>query len=674
MGWLHGKAQSIPAFPVSDGDYLALGEGTDTPNSRLIRPSRSDFLALVGEEPMYPEPNFVNNATHGFEGNELVYACVMEKATSLPDAPFRVFGPDGMGESREDHPLRRLLANPNPVTTEFELMEITSIYMDLAGIAFWEVVENNAGQVTELWPLRPDLVRLWPVGNHYEYGYVIGNGKMAPLGRNVLSFKYPSPMTIPLGQAPMRAANRAVALDNEATDFVKQLLQNRAVPGTVIETEQKIDEGLTDRLTAKWIERFGGNNRGTPAFLQKGMKVHTLGLNLGELEFPDLRTISESRICAAFGVPPILVGAKVGLDRSTFANYAEARKSFWEETLIPLQKRLTQVIVRELMPRTEGVRPRRSVARFDNSEVLALKESEGTRWETALNALRAGGITINEFCRRVGLPTKPFGDVYLIPAGVAPVSDPSVAPAVPTETPPPADEDDDAETETGKAIPSSALAADFETKSIEDEPEPVRRFARDIAKVVAHQRASIIEEGEKAHALLALAPERKVIPWDEDKWNRELAAAIEPHMRDAAFIAAHKVDSGAATAPMVGYIEAAARNTAKAWNAQTALAVDAAVTSGGPEVLDNVEKAFAFAAGNRALTLAVSMSTEMRNFGKVDTAKRVGLATKTWVVTSANPREDHEAMDGETVAVTATFSNGQRWPSGPGCKCDVEFG
>jgi len=426
MGWLSRKTQSIPAFPGG----VRTGDGRGTVQGEA-------FLQLAGlDEPLYPEPSFVSHADVGFAKNELVYACIMEKATSLPDAPLRVYSGDGMGASREDHPLRRLIANPNPVMTEFELMEMTVIHMDLAGIGFWEKVRNRAGQVTEVWPLRPDLIRILPQKNgRPRYAYVIGGGRVVDLGTDVIAFRYPNPVDPYLGQPPMRAALRAVALDNEATDFVKALLQNRAIPGSVIETEQKIDEALTERLTTKWIERFGGNNRGKPAFLQKGMKVHGLGLDLQQLEFPDLRTIAESRICMSFGVPPILVGAKVGLDRSTFSNYREARVSLWEETLMPLQKRMQQVIVKELLPDVEGVRPRRSLVRFDNSEVLALRESEGKRWELATQALRAGGITVNQFCRYVGLPTNPDGDVYLRPAGVVP-TDASGRPLIEVQPPP----------------------------------------------------------------------------------------------------------------------------------------------------------------------------------------------------------------------------------------------
>lgn len=663
MAWLRTKAQSVPAFPSTPGASSPVAGS----------PRGSAFMQWIGQpDALYPEPDFVNNAINGFDKNELVYACIMEKATSLPEAPFRVFGPDGMGEPRR-HPLSDLIAKPNPACTEFELMELTSIFLDLAGIAFWEIVKDRAGRPVEIWPLRPDLVRIFPKQNgHHEYGYAIGDGKIWPLGTDVIAFKYPNPMDPNLGQAPMRPANRAVALDNEATDFVKSLLQNKAVPGTVIETEHAIDEAVTERLTAKWIARFGGANRGQPAFLQKGMKVQTLGLDLTKLEFPDLRTISESRICMAFGVPPILVGAKVGLDRSTFANYGEARRSFWEETLIPLQTRMQQVIVAKLLPMFEGPRPRRVTCRFDTSGVLALKESEANRWEKGTNALRAGGLLVNDFRRYVGLPTVPGGDVFLLPAGVIPVADLS---AVPTTTTDPAPETPD---ESSENLGESSDGAEGKVSgrwSAKQVPTAERTaFAKAVAELVEEQRAEVMAEIERSKALLTVAPDRfKAELWQRGKWNRRLAETIEPHMRRVARTAARKVDSNADVEAMDGYIHVTAERVAKDWNETTENSLRTAVEVGGTDVAENVANVFIIAAGFRATTLAATLSTEMNGFGKVDTAKRSGLPYKTWVVTSGNPRAEHAAMDGETVPVNEPFSDGFMWPGGPNCLCDVEI-
>lgn len=380
-------------------------------------------LGLGVNDPVYPGSGFLSYSAAGFSRNELVYACVMEKATSLPEAPLRVYGPDGLGEPRENHPLRELIANPNPMLTEFEMFELTVIHLDLAGIAFWEIVRDRAGRPSQLWPLRPDLVRmLRQRDGRTRYGYLMAGG-VIDLGTDVLAFKYPNPVDPLIGQPPLRPALRAVALDNEATDFVKTLLQNRAVPGVVITTQRKVDEEISNRLATKWKQKFSGSRRGEPAVLQTGMDVKVLGLDLAALEFPDLRTISESRICMAFGVPPILVGAKVGLDRSTFANYREARVSLWEETIMPLQRRISDVIVRRLLPEVNDAQftlPRRVTVRHDTSNVLALKESEQAIWERANSALRAGAITVNDFRRIVSLPQVEGGDVFLRPAGVVP--------------------------------------------------------------------------------------------------------------------------------------------------------------------------------------------------------------------------------------------------------------
>ena len=671
MGWLRRKADLRVLRPGGNLPVIHGGTGADLVDGSVQGRAFLDRL-LGPNDPLYPDPTFASNADKGFDKNELVYACIMEKATSLPEAPFRVYGADGMGLPRESHPLRELIANPNPSCTEFELMELTSIYMDLAGIAFWEVVTDRIGRPVELWPLRPDMVRIFPrQDGRHEYGYYLGNGRIINLGTNVLAFKYPNPTDPLLGQAPMRAANRAVALDNEATDFVKALLQNRAVPGTVITTEQRIDEATTDRLTERWIERFGKANRGAPAFLQKGMEVHTLGLDLGELEFPDLRTISESRICMSFGVPPILVGAKVGLDRSTFANYAEARKSLWEETLMPLQKRLAGVIVQKLLPMVEqgqGPRPRRVSCRFDNSEVLALKESEANRWEKGTQALRAGGLLVNDFRRYVGLPPVPGGDVFLIPAGVVPVEDPSKvpaqAPALPAAEPPAAEDEPPAD--------EQAPASGDEPKRLVLEAKAERDpLAKAVAAVVAEQRAEVMAQIDGAKALLTLAPDRfKAEVWTRRRWNRKLAEALEPHMRAHARAGARSVDGDQPLEVMDNYIHVTAEKTAERWNDETAGAVLAAVALGGKDVVANVDHAFVLAAGYRADLLASSVSTELRSFGKVDTAKRVGMTTKTWV---GGRRPTHASVNGQTVPIGSPFSNGMHWPGGPNCKCDVVF-
>ncbi len=59
--------------------------------------------------------------------------------------------------------------------------------------------------------------------------------------------------------------------------------------------------------------------------------------------------------------------------------------------------------------------------RWDNSQVLALQEAETAKWARASEAPHAGGITVNDFRRVVGLEPDPAGDVFLLPRGSVPL-------------------------------------------------------------------------------------------------------------------------------------------------------------------------------------------------------------------------------------------------------------
>jgi HK97 family phage portal protein len=426
MGWLDGSAERKAAqllLPVNDGTQNVI-----------------TLPAFSGGKPnldgvLYPDATYQSSASAGFGRNELVYACIRERAENLPQSVLRVYPgdqPGPHGESLENHRLRRLIAQPNPVTGEFAFFELSVTYLDLAGNCYWLIQRGRDGLPAELWPVRPDLIRIFPTLDPrvWSYGYILDpttsarnvTSAIIPIAaRDMIHVKYANPLNAYFGQAPLRPAARAVSLDNAATDFVDTILRNYAVPGVVIKTASETSQAVADLLKRKWKAAFSGARRGEPAVLQAGMDVQPLGMSLHDLEFPDLRAQSESRICAALQVPPILVGAKVGLDRSTFTNYQEARKQLWEEGIFSLQRRFRDPVETQLLAEFTGTGRARVTTRWDNSQVLALQEAESAKWERAVNALSHGGITVNDFRRVVGLDTDPAGDVFLLPRGAVPL-------------------------------------------------------------------------------------------------------------------------------------------------------------------------------------------------------------------------------------------------------------
>ena len=55
------------------------------------------------------------------------------------------------------------------------------------------------------------------------------------------------------------------------------------------------------------------------------------------MDWADGKNMSAREIAMAFGVPPQMLGIP---DAQTYSNYAEARLSLWEDTVLPLAKEL----------------------------------------------------------------------------------------------------------------------------------------------------------------------------------------------------------------------------------------------------------------------------------------------------------------------------------------------
>jgi hypothetical protein len=56
--------------------------------------------------------------------------------------------------------------------------------------------------------------------------------------------------------------------------------------------------------------------------------VTVAGANLQQLDFRGTQGAGETRLCAAGGVPPVIVGLSEGLQAATYSNYSSARRKF----------------------------------------------------------------------------------------------------------------------------------------------------------------------------------------------------------------------------------------------------------------------------------------------------------------------------------------------------------
>lgn len=382
----------------------------------LVKSAPYTLRTWASGQPQFSLHNYANYVREGYAKNTLVYACINEISQSAAEPRWLAYLGD---DPAPDHDLQRILDQPNRYFSSFELWRLSLIYRNIEGNAFLLKGRSPSGRLGSLWPMRPDLVAPVPGEDGELLGYVYGFGseRVGWLPEDVIHLKCPNPVD-PLeglgrGMSPLMVAAREVDVDNSATDFLKKFFDNAAVPFGLLKSKQHLVDGEIKRIRARIKEQYVGvRNWHELLILDADADYQQLALNMDEMAFPDLRALSESRICMAFQVPPILVGAKVGLDRSTFSNYGEARKSFWQETLSPIYREIEDKLNAELVPEF-GDRRLRVVCDF--SQVQALRESRDALFKRAQEAVSAGWGTVNDARREVGWEVDPGGDVYLRP-------------------------------------------------------------------------------------------------------------------------------------------------------------------------------------------------------------------------------------------------------------------
>lgn len=359
-------------------------------------------------------------AEAGYEGNSLVLACIRRRAQSAAFAPLVAYmGERAQPERLPDaHPLAQLLRRPNPWQSWYEFAEQGITYLDLDGNLFIYMAWRSllARRQPEEFPaalylLRPDRVRVVPGRNRTEplWGYVYdAEDTGAWLSREpflpseVIHVKYPNPRDpfegFGRGTSPLGAAAKQVDVDNAATSFLKTFFAQGVVPYGLLKSKQTLVDDevarIRDRLKAQYA---GQQNWGEVMILDADAEYQQMGMSMRDMTFGDLDARNEARICQVLDVPPILVGAKVGLDQATYSNYEQARSAFWQDALIPgVYQRLEDAL-------NLGLGTPEVWLAYDYSGVPALREDEVKQAETAVRLFLGGVARRNEARARMGL-------------------------------------------------------------------------------------------------------------------------------------------------------------------------------------------------------------------------------------------------------------------------------
>ncbi len=353
--------------------------------------------------------DYAGLAREGYLANAIVHRSVRLIAENAAACQFLVF--EGAAE-RDGHPLAQLLTRPNPRQDGAALFETLYAHLLLAGNGYLEQVSLDE-RVRELYALRPDRMKVVPGADGWAeaYDYTVGSRSLrfdqhASAVPPILHLTFFHPLDDHYGLAPLEAAAIAVDTHNAAARWNKALLDNAARPSgaLVFSADNNVLSGQQfDRLKRQLDDTYTGTaNAGRPMLLEGGLDWKAMSLTPKDMDFLEAKHTAAREIALAFGVPPMLLGIP---GDNTFANYQEANRSFFRQTVLPLAARTGCAIAQWLSPQFgESVR-----VTIDTDRIDALAADRAALWD---RVTAAPFLTLNEKREAVGYAPVEGGDRF----------------------------------------------------------------------------------------------------------------------------------------------------------------------------------------------------------------------------------------------------------------------
>jgi hypothetical protein len=286
-----------------------------------------------------------------FQGNGVVFACMLVRMLLFSEARFQfrqirngrpgdLFGTPELG----------ILETPWVNGTTGDLLSRAIQDADLEG-NFYALRRGD-----RLIRMRPDWVAIMMGVRRdaiddldveiagYQYfpgGYHSGSEPVSLLREQVAHFApIPDPLARYRGMSWLTPVLREIMADQAATQHKETFFANAATPNLLV----KFDLDSVAKMRP-WIDLFreqheGAANAFRTLFLNAGTDATAIGHTFQEIEFKETQGAGETRIAAAAGVPPVIVGLSEGLDAATYSNYAQARRRFADGTMRPLWRNI----------------------------------------------------------------------------------------------------------------------------------------------------------------------------------------------------------------------------------------------------------------------------------------------------------------------------------------------
>lgn len=599
--------------------------------------------------------------------NAVVAACVGEWTRLYAQAPIAVVGPDG--NVVEDHPALRVITGGNVWMNEREIKTLIQFYKLLTGTAYG-IVYMGEGRATKtpigigiysaanVQPVPDDKGRL----SHFRLT-IRGTFEDISVDR-VIRFPWDvrDPANPICGMSPLQACFNDAESYKEVSMFVREFLQNGAFPGTMVVAKDGYpDEEMRQKNKQEFKETFGAGSRGSVGFFSGDIDVKAFAHGLKDLDLSALRDTPEASICAAFGVPPELIGVKVGLENSTYSNKEESRYHFATGRVAPAWETDAMAISQVLLP-LMGYDDHAVV--FETSNLPFMQESADRRYARATSAFEKNLISRDEARAEMGYDAVDKAPVYAVTL---------------QQTITPVQKSARIDAPSTKSAEDDALF-----KSLDDEhQEHIDRLSEVLAKAVDKLKTQVMAEATKS----AVGTKRDLSSISEANLRKLFIEAseevrieiIKEMIKRAVELADFDYDSitswlDDAVTEAVGVSAEKIKTSTETMRDEIKTILQSAGRATAGELTEMLSKYFETLGSSRVVTISVTTATAARSTAQNESWDAINkrredrkTIKKKWLsMRDGAVRDAHANADGQTVEVRDDFEVGGEKMPGPG--------
>ena len=253
--------------------------------------------------------------------------------------------------------IHELLERPNPMQSYGSFIQELIAFGKLTGNRYIYGIAPETGlkQYKELYVLPSQLVEINSGGimqpvKEYSLQYNGSHKIPADVICHIKDFNpnYNTSGSHLYGQSPLKAGLRSLQTNNEATETGVKYLQNQTARGVLMSDEGDINEMQAKQLKQKFKQQYrGSNNAGDIIITPKKLSWVNFGLNASDLSLIEQYNASIKDLCNIYNVPSVLLN---NTESSTYNNVKEAKKSLYQNAVLPEMLKIRDELNRWLMP------------------------------------------------------------------------------------------------------------------------------------------------------------------------------------------------------------------------------------------------------------------------------------------------------------------------------------